>query len=91
MFKWNIFDIVAIMRTKKPKPKGIDFLIDALSASHLAAEDMARTIRAWKEGDIIPSDDFEQVKRWINDAPTDEGRKIAKCIVKCIYDNWIIP
>lgn len=91
MFKWNIFDIVTIMKTKKPKPKGIDPLIDALSSGHFGAMDIASTIRNWKEGEIISPDDLKKVDRWMEDAPQDVSRKIAKCIVRCIYEHWVIP
>ncbi|NJD03925.1 MAG: hypothetical protein FIA99_15310 [Ruminiclostridium sp.] len=79
------------MKTKKPKPKGIDPLIDALSSGHFGATDIASTIRNWKEGEIISTDDLKKVDRWIEDAPQDVSRKIAKCIVRCIYEHWVIP
>jgi len=79
------------MKTKEPKPKGIDPLIDALSSAHFGAKDIASTIRNWKEGEIISPDDIKKIDKWRKDAPQDVNRKIARCIVNCIYEHYVIP
>lgn len=77
-------------RTKKPKPKIIDPLIDALSTGNAIAIDVAKTIRAWKEGEEISPEDIKKVKRWKEEHPKDDSRKIARCIVECICKHWVV-
>jgi len=76
-------------RTKKIEPKGIKPLIKALRDSHEDANKIADIIGEWKENQTISVDDIAIVDDWIKLGTCDNSRKIARCIVRCICDNWL--
>lgn len=80
---------VDMIRTKKIKPKGINPLIKALRDSHHGADKVANIIEKWKEDQIISDTDIAIVDEWLKLGTCDNSRKIARCIVRCICDNWL--
>lgn len=79
------------MKTKNKKPKGIGPLIEALPDINETARPVSKILNGWGINQEIDDEDIEEIKKWLREAKTDEGRKIARCAVKCIYDNWVIP
>lgn len=81
--------MIIMIRTKTTKPDGIEPLIIALRKSHKSAEKIADLIEGWDNGQDISDDDIDQLNKWLRNAKCDKSRKIARCIVKCIYNNWL--
>ena len=46
-------------------------------------------IEKWIEGQEIPEEEIKKLETWLRPAKCDESRKIARCIAKCIYNNWL--
>ena len=79
-----------VLKTKDKKPDGIDPLIDALPEIHETTESIKKIIKGWGINQVIDPKDDEQIKTWLRNAETDNSRKIARCALRCIYDNWVI-
>ncbi len=77
------------MRTKKIRPDGINPLIGALPAIHRDASSIANIFGSLKDGMEISEKDLIQIDGWLRDAKCDQSHKIARCCVKCIYENWL--
>lgn len=77
------------MKTKKNRPDGINPLIGALPAIHKDATSIANLFASLKDDMKISDGDMAQIDNWLRDAKCDQSRKIARCCVKCIYENWL--
>ena len=78
------------MKTKNTKPKGIDPLIKALPEINKTAESISEIFESWGDNHEISEDEIKIIETWLKDAKCDKTRKIARCAVKCIYNNWVI-
>ncbi len=77
------------MRTKKIRPDGINPLIEALPAIHRDAKSIANLFASLKDDMEISGQAMVQIDSWLRDAKCDQSRKIARCCVKCINENWL--
>ena len=87
--KLNKLNNVITMKVKTKEPKGLKALLDALKASHADAIPIADMIDNWFKTKNVPKDEFEKLENWLKPAKCDEGRKIARCIAKCIYNHCL--
>ena len=77
------------MKTKDVELKGIPVLIKALRDSHEGAGRIAQLFESWDSDQEISNSDIETLEKWLKEAKCDDSRKIARCIVKCIYNNLV--
>ena len=78
------------LKTKPERPKGIDALIDALPIIHDKAGTVAKIFNDWDDDQEIAKTDLDEIDKWFKRDKCGDTYKIARCTVRCIYDNWLI-